>query len=216
MGVSDAHTSKSVYRLMGGRLSRPCWRRTKAFPLRVRPTGMALHTLPRRQFVGSLAALLGVGTGGCTNGLGGSTAEDTPVEPECEREHQELPDLRLRNRDSEPHTVEFAVAGERTVGTNGTIYEERFDLGPDTQVENPDAEAVVWVAFDPDEDDIEQYDDFRATATSGDGQTDSSSVYSTVVGHPLRYGIRVEIRQDRGLSISEMHVDVHEGWDPAC
>jgi hypothetical protein len=181
---------------------------------------MALHARPtRRRFAGSVAAVLGAGLVGCTGyttELGEQPPEDTPIGEDCESDNQELPDLRVRNRDSVPHTVELAVTGERQDGASETVYEETFELGPATEVENPETEVVRWVAFDPDEEDIQRYDDYRATATTDDGQTDSDSVYATVVRHPLRYSLSVEIDPDGQLYVGEMHVDVPGDWDSMC
>lgn len=173
---------------------------------------MALHVRPtRRQFTGSVPTVIGAGLAGCTGDateLGEQRPEDTPISEECESDNQELPDLRVRNRDSEPHTVELTVTGEREDGSSETVYEETFDLGPKTDVENPEAQTVRWITFDPDAEDIERYEDFLATAATDDGQTDSVSVYATVVSSPLRTGIWITIEPDGRLSVDEIH------WDP--
>lgn len=167
----------------------------------------------RRQFAGSVVAVVGAGLAGCIDGaLEGaysSSPEDTPVSRECEREHQEAPDLSLRNRDSSPHTVTVVVTGVREDGTDETVYEERFVLEPDQTVDRD-------VVFDPDEEDIETYEDYVATATSGDGQSGSTSIYDTVVTFPLRYDLNVEFDRDGELVVSERHSDQVEAWTPAC
>lgn len=182
---------------------------------------MALHDRPsRRRFAGSVAAVVGAGLAGCSSqALEDAYApppEETPISAKCESENQELPDLRVRNRHSEPHTVELTVTGVREDGPSETVYEETFELGPETEVENPESRDVRWIAFDPDAEDIERYEDFRATAATDDGQTDSESVYKTVVRYPLRYSTNVEIDRDGQLYVGEMHVDVPGDWESVC
>lgn len=182
---------------------------------------MALHVRPtRRRFAASVAMAAGVGLAGCTSDALGETysppPENTPISEDCESDNQELADLRVRNRHSEPHTVELTVTGVREDGSREAFYEETFDLGPETEVENPEAQTVRWIAFDPDAEDVERYEDFQATAASDDGQSDSESVYATVVAYPLRYSLIVEIGPDGQLYVGEMHVDVPGDWDSVC
>lgn len=166
----------------------------------------------RRQFAGSVAAVVGAGLAGCTrdaSGIGGSQPEDTPIARRCERENQELPDLSVRNKDSGAHTVTVVVDGVREDGTTEPVYVETFTLEADRM-------EYRGVAFDPDREDIERFEDYVATATTEDGQSDSDSVYNTVVSYPLRYTLDVKIEPNGELVVAEMHWDTAENWDPAC
>lgn len=174
---------------------------------------MAPLTRPsRRQFAGSAAAVVVAGFAGCTgDGLYdaySSQPENTPVGEGCEREHQEASDLGLWNRHSEAHVVSVVVTGVREDGTSEPVYEESFDLDADQKVSRD-------VVFDPDQEDIERYEDYVARATTEDGQTDSSSIYSTVVSSPIRSTVDVSIEPDGELVVTEMHGD-SVGWTPPC
>jgi hypothetical protein len=140
--------------------------------------------------------------------LGGSAPEDTPISPECERDHQEASDLSIQNRHAEPRGVTVVVSGVRENGTSEPVYEESFYL---------DAGERVYrdVVFDPDSEDIERYEDYVARATSEDGQADSRSIYSTVVSNPLRYTVTVTVEPDGELVVAEIHGD-SVSWTPSC
>lgn len=169
------------------------------------------HDRTRRRFVRSAAVLLGTGLVGCTSDateLGGSEPEDTPISAECEREHQEVSDLSLWNQHTEAHSVTVVVMGVREDGSSEPVYEESFDLDADEKVYRD-------VVFDPTREDIERYDDYVARATSEDGQSDSRSIYSTVVSSPLRFTVHVTFEADGELVVAEMHGD-YDGGTPPC
>lgn len=187
-----------------------------AFRDRVRLPCVSLNGRPtRRRFAGALAAVLGGGLAGCTGDadeLGdghSSPPEDTPIGRECERDHQKLPDLVLHNEDGERHTVEVTVTGEREDSSTEPFFEDSFDLRGGRRF-------VRAVAFDPDPDDIERYENFVASVTTEEGSSDTESVYATVVGLPLRYGLVVQVDSKGRVRVDERHVDTGSDWEPVC
>lgn len=171
---------------------------------------MALHARPtRRRFAGSVAAVLGTGLAGCTShALDDAYApppEHTPISEECKRENQEVLDLKVLNYDSAPHVITVAVTGVRDDSDNERIFEETYELGPDQL-------AARAVAFNPDREDIERYDDFVATASTEDGQIDSNGVYTEVVRRPILTGVRVTVSSSEGLTVGGVVADPVE-WE---
>lgn len=166
----------------------------------------------RRQFAGSVAAVVGAGLSGCTSethGLAEPQSEVTPISKDCERKHQELPDLVIENEDSQRHTVELTITGERGEGSNEAFFEDTFDLRGGQKV-------VRGVAFDPDAGEIDRFDGLQATVSTEDGRNDTEGVHATVIGLPLRYSLEVRIGSDGAVHAEQMHVDTGMNWEPAC
>lgn len=184
----------------------------------------------RRQFLG-LTASTGISAGcvgdptGESSQTGGTspttsrTAAGTTPDGEdteaCEREHQYFPDIRVENDDDVTHEVTLTVE-KITREEKAVIYENVFDVPKQ-------GERTVDVAFEeprpatPDAEYLATAEVAPTNSSTGTEYRSSAKVGSTVVYHPLRYGIEIGVNSNGQIRMSEGHVDgAEKTWANTC